>query len=119
MPSAGRTSMPTSGPEPLTSTLDVTLRLAGSIVTIDFPSTRPMIQHAAWAPLAATLDATTAPVNTSTLILANMVSLPCNDPRMPADKRRRRDQLRSGRDRDAGRQQICRRRRSRIREDGL
>src|SRR5262245_15246066 len=83
MPSAGRTSMPTSGPEPLTSTLDVTLRLAGSMVTIDLPSTRPMIQPAAWAPVAAALDATTAPVSTSTFILANMVSLPCNDPRMP------------------------------------
>src|SRR5262245_28114457 len=72
MPSAGRTSMPTSGPEPFTSTLDVTLRLAGSIVTIDLPSTRPMIQPAAWAPVATALDATTAPVSTSTFILANM-----------------------------------------------
>src|SRR5262245_65927849 len=83
MPSAGRTSMPTSGAEPLTSTLDVTLRLAGSIVTIDLPSTRPMIQPAAWAPVAATLDATTTPVSTNTFILATMVSLPCNDRRLP------------------------------------
>src|SRR5262245_54702211 len=72
MPSAGRTSTPTSGPEPLTSTFDVTLRLAGSIVTIDLPSTRPIIQPAAWAPVATALDATTAPVSTSTFILANM-----------------------------------------------
>src|SRR5262249_22005032 len=72
MPSAGRTSMPSSGPEPLTSTLDVTLRLAGSIVTIEVPSTRPMIQPAAWALVAPALDATTAPVSTSTFILANM-----------------------------------------------
>src|SRR5260370_42274397 len=39
MPSAGRTSMPRRGPAPLTSTFDVTLRVAGSMITIDLPST--------------------------------------------------------------------------------
>src|SRR5262249_23802816 len=42
-----RTSMPRSGPAPLTSTFEATLRVAGSMVTIDLPSTRPMIQPAA------------------------------------------------------------------------
>src|SRR5215510_11276826 len=107
MPSAGRTSMPSSGPEPLTSALDVTLRLAGSIVTIDLPSTRPMIQPAAWAPVATALDATTAPVSTSTFILANMGVAPLQwSEDAGGEAPRPRDQLRSGRDRDAGRRRI-------------
>src|SRR5262245_59845180 len=114
MPSVGRTSMPSNGPEPLTSTLEVTLRLAESIVTIDLPSTRARVQPAAWAPVAAALDATTAPVSTSTFILANMGVSPLQwSADAGGEAPSRRDQLRSGRDRDAGRQRICRPRHSR------
>ena len=68
--------MPASGPAPLTSTLDATLRLAGSMVTIDLPSTRPMIHPAAWAPVATKLEAASAPASAITFIFPNMEVAP-------------------------------------------
>src|SRR4051812_40845443 len=52
--------MPTIDAAPLMSVLLVTLRVAGSIVTMDLPSTRPMIQPAC-AVFAARSDAASAP----------------------------------------------------------
>src|SRR5436190_10247411 len=80
MPSQGRTSIPSKGPAPLTSAVDVTLRLAGSMVTIDLPSTRPTIQPADWALVAVKADAPSALASASTFILANMRVAPCTDP---------------------------------------
>src|SRR5260370_23413922 len=91
MPSAGRTSMPRRGPAPLTSTFDVTLRVAGSMITIDLPSTSPIIQPAAWAPLAPKLDAASAPVSASTLSFPNMMCSLARDPRMPERQGARAD----------------------------
>src|SRR5262245_59805888 len=62
MPSAGRTSIARMPVAPLMSTFDATLRVAGSMVTIDLPSTRPTIQPAAWAEVTTRDDATSAPV---------------------------------------------------------
>src|SRR5258705_12564679 len=49
MPSAGRTSMPRIGPAPRMFTVETTLRVAGSIVTIVLPSTRPTMRSCASA----------------------------------------------------------------------
>src|SRR6266478_106880 len=87
MPSAGRTSMPRRGPAPLTSTFDVTLRIAGSMVTIDLPSTRPMIQGAAWAPLAPKLDAASAPRISHPRQSRNREDLVGTRPRLPRGQR--------------------------------
>src|SRR5215470_13449462 len=60
------------------STLEATLRLIGSMVTIDLPSTRPTIQPAAWAELAANVDAINAPVRVSVFaVVLNIVVAPC------------------------------------------
>src|SRR5262245_16093385 len=78
MPSAGRTSMARIEAAPLTSTLEATLRLIGSMVTIDLPSTRPTIQPAAWAELAANDDAISAPAMVSVFaVVLNIVVAPC------------------------------------------
>src|SRR5215467_14961190 len=65
MPSAGRTSMARIEAAPLTSTFEATLRLIGSMVTIDLPSTSPTIQPAACAEVAANDDAISAPARVS------------------------------------------------------
>src|SRR5262249_36459905 len=77
MPSAGRTSMPTSIVAPLMSTFIATFLVAGSMVTIDLPSTRPTIQPAAWAELAMRDDATIAPA--SVMALLNIGVAPFGD----------------------------------------
>ena len=76
MPSAGRTSMPRIGPAPLMSTFDATLRVAGSMVTIDLPSTSPTIQPAAWAPVAMKADAASAPASVTSFICLIMEVAP-------------------------------------------
>src|SRR5215470_8801853 len=76
MPSAGRTSMPTSEPAPLTSTFDATFQLVGSMVTIDLPSTRPTTQPAAWAPVVTKADAASAPARVNNFICLNMEVAP-------------------------------------------
>src|SRR5215813_8388142 len=76
MPSAGRTSMPTSEPAPLTSTFDATFQLVGSMVTIDLPSTRPTTQPAAWAPELTKADAASAPASVNNFICLNMEVAP-------------------------------------------
>src|SRR5438034_889553 len=71
MPSAGRTSKPISGPAPRTSTFEATLRLVGSMVTMDLPSTRPIIQPA-WAVVATNAEAASAPASDRTFIFPNI-----------------------------------------------
>src|SRR6478672_1326317 len=119
MPSAGRTSMPASGPAPLTSTFDATLRLAGSMVTIDLPSTRPTIQPAAWAPVAAKVVAASAPVSASTFIFPNMEVAPLKMIRVcrveAYEEPPRCDQLRGRHDADAGHRRLLRAHHSRVR----
>src|SRR5215475_8105475 len=97
--------MPRRGPALLTSAFDVTLRVAGSMITIDLPSTSPMIQPAAWAPLAPKLDAASAAVNASTLSFPNMMSLPLKRSAYAGAERcpRRRRELRRRASADAGR----------------
>src|SRR5438874_2148006 len=53
--------MPTTDVAPLMATVPVTLRVAGSMVTMDLPSTRPMIAPAC-AVFTARSDAASAPV---------------------------------------------------------
>ena len=68
--------MPMIMPAPLMSALDATLRVAGSMVTIDLPSTSPTIQPAAWAPVVTKADAASAPASVSSFICLNMEVAP-------------------------------------------
>jgi hypothetical protein len=106
MPSAGRTSMPMIIPAPLMSALDATLRVAGSMVTIDLPSTSPTIQPAASAPVVTKADAASAPASVSSFICLNMEVAPFMMVDMsgttPAGARDAREQLRGRHAPDAG-----------------
>ncbi len=62
------------------SALVATLRVAGSIVTIDLPSTRPTIQPAAWAPVLTNAEAASAPARVKSFICLNMELLPFDRP---------------------------------------
>src|SRR6266851_6924103 len=111
MPSAGRTSIPMIAAAPLISALDATLRVAGSIVTIDLPSTSPTIQPAASAPEVTNADAATAPARVSSLICLNMeVRSRCDGLHAggPRGCPHRRNQLRGPHHADAGREPVFR-----------
>src|SRR5712672_655700 len=99
MPSAGRTSMPSRVAAPLILAVCVTLRLFGSIVTIDLPSTRPMMEAACAEE--ATKEVVTAPASRIVLKVLNMGVAPVErlSPTEPAWFRSDREQLRGqGRD---------------------
>src|SRR6266853_6121110 len=99
MPSAGRTSMPSRVAAPLILAVCVTLRLFGSMVTIDLPSTRPMMEAACAEE--ATKEVVTAPASRIVLKVLNMGVAPVErlSPTEPAWFRSDREQLRGqGRD---------------------
>src|SRR5262249_43035497 len=106
MPSAGRTSMARIEAAPLTSTLETTLRLMASMVTIDLPSTRPTIQPAACAALAANVDASSAPASVRVFAVLNIFVAPCYEVRSGLAERpsghHRWPQLRAASAPDAG-----------------
>ena len=74
MPSAGRTSMPSTGPAPLIFTVETTFLDAGSMVTMVLPSTRPTIRPCAWAAVVNRADAATAPATAKVLRVPNIDS---------------------------------------------
>src|SRR5262245_55377837 len=76
MPSAGRTSMARMLAAPLMLALAVTLRVAGSMVTMVLPSTSPMIQPAS-AAVATKEDAASAPAMVRDFIVLSIAVAPC------------------------------------------
>ena len=104
------------------SAFEATLRVAGSMVTIDLPSTSPTIQPAAWAPVAAKADAASAPASASSFICLNMEVAPVAiDPHAGADRESARADASSygrGMTRMQRRDAISRAQHSRVRERG-
>src|SRR5262245_61226299 len=64
------------GPAPLMSAFDVTFQLVGSIVTIDLPSTNPMIEPA--CAVAPSDETASTPASASVFNDACMDMLPCD-----------------------------------------